>query len=69
MRIVITKSGKKFRADITDLLGSPWCGEGKTEALAVADCILGNLRLECYRSHLFKLASEGMIEIENEKVS
>ena len=50
-----TKYGK-YRADILDLPGSPWCGYGDTKEAAVANCFLGNLAVECYQPILIAMA-------------
>jgi len=66
MRILLQKRGNTgWSADITDLPGSPWVGIGVTEADAIADVFAGNLRLECYHNHLFKLVAE-KVEIVRE---
>ena len=44
MKIEIIKSGKGYRADFTELPGSPLVGTGKTEAAAVATLFIRNMK-------------------------
>lgn len=43
MKIKIEKSGGGFRADFTELPGSPLVGTGKTEGAAVATLFIRNI--------------------------